>query len=174
MVYKIVGDFNNENFEVFMKKLTPKFKIMYRNEVLYIALTSLSLFESEEACERMVRNVFKPKKDFLVQLVTQSNVKKEAPDIADWLTQAWVKLEKEKLAQKEQARLQKLWKDMDEFEKIVDEKIKRGEIRQIDWEKTAENIIAYKTAQKAAGAVLGPKGVTTPGNKSKPSGEKES
>lgn len=137
MVYKIIGDFNSENFEKIINKLAKCFKILYKNETLYVSLIGIDLFPKIEDCEKMIRHVCTPQKSFLVTKINANNIKKEPKEVAEWLTNNYIELEKQLYAKKEQEKLQKLWKELDNFESEMDEKIKNGEIKPLNL--TGEN-----------------------------------
>ena len=48
MVYRVIGNFTNDNFEKLLTKLCSKFKTLYLNNVLYLALIN---FNDKDICE---------------------------------------------------------------------------------------------------------------------------
>ena len=48
MVYRVIGNFTNDNFEKLLTKLCSKFKTLYLNNVLYLALIN---FNDKDICD---------------------------------------------------------------------------------------------------------------------------
>ena len=49
MIYKIIGNFTDENFDKIIEKVASRFKFMYCNDTLYISMKSIdSIGEDRE------------------------------------------------------------------------------------------------------------------------------
>lgn len=113
MVYKIIGNFTNENFEKIISKVSSKFKFMYYNDTLYV---SMKLVDSLKEDKEFLYRIFKPAKDFFIVEINEQNILKEEDIIGEWCKDNLVSLEKQKFEKDEQNKLKKTWLAMDNME----------------------------------------------------------
>lgn len=93
MVYKVIGNFTDENFEKIIRKISESFKFIYYKDTLYLALKSYDSFEGHEL---VINKSFRPVRDFLVRKIDESNILKEPEIISDWCKDNYVKLEQQR------------------------------------------------------------------------------
>lgn len=114
MIYKVVGNFNQENFEKIIKRVSERFGFMYYNETLYLSVKD---YDSMEGHKDVLSKAFRPSKDFLIREITSENILKEPEIISEWCRNNFVSLEQQKYEKEQQAKLQEVWKAMDKMEK---------------------------------------------------------
>ena len=118
MVYKIQGNFNEDNFEGIFKKLRPHFKLMYKYNTLFAALIDYNFVNKSES---YLRNALRPSKDFYISEINEKNIMREEQSIIQWCRDNLVNLDRQKYEKEEQARLKKVMKAMDNMEAILQE-----------------------------------------------------
>ena len=118
MVYKIQGNFNEDNFESIFKKLGPHFKLMYKYNTLFAALIDYNFVNKSES---YLRNALRPSKDFYISEINEKNIMREEQSIIQWCRDNLVNLDRQKYEKEEQARLKEVMKAMDNMEAILQE-----------------------------------------------------
>lgn len=125
MVYKIVGDFDDNKFEKMLKQLSGCFKFIYINETLYVALKDV---QKEDESNTLMDKIFKPARNFYIKKIDETNIMKEHESIVTWCRDNLVALDRQRYEIEQQDKLQRAWKAMDNMEidlkKIKAEKIK--------------------------------------------------
>lgn len=119
-VYKVVGNFSEDNFDKILTKISKKFVTLYVDKTLYIALKS---FDDYEGSEDLIRNTFKPVRDFYVEEVTEKNIVNQHPFSKDWCLNNLVKLDTEHYEHDNQAKLREVWMSMDRMEEELSAKL---------------------------------------------------
>ena len=113
MIYKVIGNFTDENFEKIIIKISSKFKFMYCNDTLYVSMKSVdSLIEDKQ----FLYKVFRPAKNFFITEITEQTILKEDDVIGEWCKDNFVLLEKQRYEKEQQAKLKKTWIAMDNME----------------------------------------------------------
>ena len=98
MIYKIIGNFTDENFDKIIAKVASRFKFMYYNDTLYISMKSIdSIGEDRE----FLYKIFRPARDFFIVEINEENILKEDDVIGEWCKDNFVLLEKQRF-EKEQ------------------------------------------------------------------------
>lgn len=120
MVYKIQGNFNEDNFEGIFKKLGPHFKLMYKYNTLFAALIDYNFVNKSES---YLRNALRPSKDFYISEINEKNIMREEQSIIQWCRDNLVSLDRQKYEKEEQARLKEVMKAMDNMETILQEQM---------------------------------------------------
>ena len=120
MVYKIQGNFNEDNFESIFKKLGPHFKLMYKYNTLFAALIDYNFVNKSES---YLRNALRPSKDFYISEINEKNIMREEQSIIQWCRDNLVSLDRQKYEKEEQARLKEVMKAMDNMEAILQEQM---------------------------------------------------
>lgn len=120
MVYKIQGNFNEDNFEGIFKKLSPHFKLMYKYNTLFAALIDYNFVNKSES---YLRNALRPSKDFYISEINEKNIMREEQSIIQWCRDNLVNLDRQKYEKEEQARLKEVMKAMDNMEAILQEQM---------------------------------------------------
>lgn len=113
MIYKIVGNFTDENFEKIISKISLKFNFMYCDDTLYVSMKSVDSIEEDRL---FLYKVFKPAKDFFIVKITEQTILKESEMIGEWCKDNFVLLEKQRYEKEQQAKLKKTWIAMDNME----------------------------------------------------------
>ena len=127
MIYKIIGNFTDENFERIITKVSSKFKFMYCNDTLYVSMKSVdSLSEDKE----FLYKIFKPARDFFIVEITEQNILKEDEVVGEWCKDNLVLLEKQRFEKEQQVKLKKTWIAMDNMEiQLKSELLKKNQIK---------------------------------------------
>lgn len=113
MIYKIIGNFTDENFDKIIAKIASRFKFMYCNDTLYISMKSIdSIGEDRE----FLYKIFRPARDFFIVEINEENILKEDDVIGEWCKDNFVLLEKQRFEKEQQSKLIKTWKAMDNME----------------------------------------------------------
>ena len=113
MIYKIIGNFTDENFDRIISKISLRFKFMYCNDTLYVSIKNFnSLIQDKE----YLYKVFKPAKDFFITEITEQTILKENEVIGEWCKDNFVLLEKQRFEEEQQEKLRKTWIAMDKME----------------------------------------------------------
>lgn len=127
MIYKIIGNFTDENFEKIIFKVSSKFKFMYCNDTLYVSIKSIDSIEEDKA---FLYKIFKPARDFFIVEITEQTILKEDEVIGEWCKDNFVFLEKQKFEQEQQAKLKKTWVAMDNMElQLKSELLKKNQCK---------------------------------------------
>ena len=93
MVYKIIGNFTDENFDRIITKVSSRFKFMYCNDTLYVSMKNVdSLSEDKDFLYR----IFRPVRDFFIVEITEQSILKEDEVIGEWCKDNFVSLEKQR------------------------------------------------------------------------------
>ena len=127
MIYKIIGNFTDENFEKIIVKVSSKFKFLYCNDTLYVSMKSVdSLSEDKEFLYR----IFKPARDFFIVEITEQNILKEDEIVGEWCKDNFVLLEKQRFEKEQQAKMKRTWIAMDNMEmQLKSELLKKNQIK---------------------------------------------
>ena len=120
MVYKIVGNFSDENFGSILEKISKLCSCIYRNETLFVALNDV---RNSEKIEHEFKKIFKPQRDFFIQQITTDNIMKEEQCIIDWCRDNYVRLEEQKYELNNQKKLKQVLADMDAMEAKLQQKL---------------------------------------------------
>lgn len=148
MVYRVSGNFTNENLNEFINKLQSKYNIVLRDENVYLALrdynkeiefsdkNDLSTMEnSEDVMNRLTdelkTKVFIPLGDYFVKdLTRKSNIEHEDEFIQTWCKENVARIAKQIVEVENQAELRLMMNKLDELEvdlqQRAEEKVKEG------------------------------------------------
>lgn len=125
MVYKIMGNFNSDNFESILNKIKQYFKFMYKNEALYIALIDYSKKEDASVC---MKKAFRPVRDFYIKEISEKNIMDEETVIIEWCRDNLVLLDRQRYEIREQEKLKQTMCALDNLERILAEKKRDMEV----------------------------------------------
>ena len=118
MVYKVQGNFNEENFNKILENLKKYYSFVFSNGNLFIAL--INIYNKEDA-EKKLREVLIPQEEFLVLKVNEKNIMNESPVIVNWCKDHLVDLDKQRYEKDNQEKLKQYNYVLDNFEKILRE-----------------------------------------------------
>ena len=137
MIFKIQGDFNEENFSKILNKLSIYFKFIYTNNTLYIALNDIK--KKQEASDIM-NKVFRPIRSYYIKEVNEKNIMNEEQSIVEWCRDNFVCLDRQRYEIEQQDKLQNAWKALDNMETILQQQILTKNIQNNQYEqKGGEN-----------------------------------
>ena len=132
MVYKVSGDFTDENLQDFINKLKYQYKVMYHSGTLYLALKDYqnevqnneTLDEINTRLSYQLRTkIFLPQEDFWVKTLTDLNtstISYENNFVKGWIEENLVRLDRERLEVEKQKQLQQVWYGLDILEKEIE------------------------------------------------------
>lgn len=122
LIYKVIGNFDECDFESIINKISEVFKIMYLNDTLYLSLVNYKDYNKQQ---EILNIAFQPRDIFVITPITEKNIMKQ-PDVAmQWCRDNFVLLETERYEIEQQEKLQATWKQMDEMEKELREQAKK-------------------------------------------------
>ena len=123
MIYKIIGCFNDENFEKILKKISTLFDFIYTDQSLFIGLKN---YQYKDEGNFLIKKTFRPIKDFYIETIDEKNINKQSPFVKQWCLDRFVLLDTQKFEIQEQDRLKQTWRDLDnmeaELQKIMEER----------------------------------------------------
>ena len=121
-VYKIIGNFTNENFGKILNKIQDRFKFIYKNNALYLCVLdykgNMDLNVKED-----LKEIFKD--EFLVNEITENNIMKEEDTTKEWCRDCLVDIDRQRYEYEKQERLKAVMQAMDNMKKILDEEYKK-------------------------------------------------
>lgn len=116
MIFKIIGNFDDIDFEKMLNKLESCFEFIYYNDCLFIALRD---YKNYENVKTFLKKVFKPSSFFVIKEINEQNLKKEDVIIIRWCRDNFVSLDKQRYEIEQQDRLKKTMIALDNCEKIL-------------------------------------------------------
>lgn len=116
MIYKILGDVNEKNFDKIVSNISKYYKFLFFRQGLYIALIN---FEQKDEAQNLMKKTFRPIKDFYIQEITENNLQLEDSFIIDWCRDSFVDLERQKYEIEQQKKLRQVMSAMDKMEEIL-------------------------------------------------------
>jgi len=119
-IYKIVGNFTDDNIQKILKKTSNDFVSIYIDKILFLSLKTIT---KEEECKKVLDKVFRPIRDFYIEEINETNVNTLSPFIKEWCLNNFVRLDTEKYESEHQEELINIWKSLDEFEEKLKDKI---------------------------------------------------
>lgn len=127
MIYKIIGNFTDENFEKIIAKVSSRFKFMYCNDTLYVSMKNIDSLSEDKA---FLYKIFKPAKDFFIVEITEQNILKEDEIVGEWCKDNFVWLEKQRFEKEQQIKLKATWIAMDNMEmQLKSELLKKNQMQ---------------------------------------------
>lgn len=127
MVYKVMGEFQKGNFTEKINKLLNKYKFIYKDGVLFLALQKYmpgkTKQETEQDCLRELRGIFVPETDFWVSQIDETNLSREEQSVRDWCRDRLVDLDRQRYEVERQEKLQATWMAMENMELILQAEI---------------------------------------------------
>ena len=116
MIYKILGDINEKNFDKIISNISKYYKFLFFRQGLYIALIN---FEQKDKAQELMKKTFRPVKNFYIQEITEHNLQLEDSFIIDWCRDSFVDLERQKYEIEQQKKLRQVMSAMDKMEEIL-------------------------------------------------------
>lgn len=136
MIYKVSGEFTNENLTNFINKLKERFKVLYQNENIYLAIKDynqeIKLYKTLEEVNRNIKDylktkIFIPMGDFFVKDLSNSQIGSlgENDFVKTWIQENLIRIEKQRLENEKQKELINVWNGLDTLEKIIEDELRK-------------------------------------------------
>ena len=116
MIFKIQGDFNEDNFSKILNKLCKYFKFIYANQTLYIALGDI---KNKQEASVLMSKTFRPVRSYYIKEINEKNIMNEEQSIMEWCRDNFVALDRQRYEIEQQDKLQNAWKALDNMEDIL-------------------------------------------------------
>ena len=116
MIFKIQGDFNEDNFSKILNKLCKYFKFIYINGTLYIALSDI---KNKQEASVLMSKTFRPVRSYYIKEINEKNIMNEEQSIMEWCRDNFVALDRQRYEIEQQDKLQNAWKALDNMEDIL-------------------------------------------------------
>ena len=116
MIFKIQGDFNEDNFFKLFIKLCKYFKFIYTNGTLYIALGDV---KNKQEASVLMSKTFRPVRSYYIKEINEKNIMNEEQSIMEWCRDNFVALDRQRYEIEQQDKLQNAWKALDNMEDIL-------------------------------------------------------
>ena len=81
MIFKIKGDFNEDNFSKILNKLCKYFKFIYTNQTLYIALSDI---KNKQEASNLMSKTFRPVRSYYIKEINEKNIMNEEQSVMEW------------------------------------------------------------------------------------------
>ena len=116
MIFKIQGDFNEDNFSKILNKLCKYFKFIYTNGTLYIALGDV---KNKQEASVLMSKTFRPVRSYYIKEINEKNIMNEEQSIMEWCRDNFVALDRQRYEIEQQDKLQNAWKALDNMEDML-------------------------------------------------------
>ena len=116
MIFKIQGDFNEDNFSKILNKLCKYFKFIYTNQTLYIALGDI---KNKQEASILMSKTFRPIRSYYIKEINEKNIMNEEQSVMEWCRDNFVALDRQRYEIEQQDKLQNAWKALDNMEDIL-------------------------------------------------------
>ena len=116
MIFKIQGDFNEDNFSKILNKLCKYFKFIYTNQTLYIALGDI---KNKQEASILMSKTFRPVRSYYIKEINEKNIMNEEQSVMEWCRDNFVALDRQRYEIEQQDKLQNAWKALDNMEDIL-------------------------------------------------------
>ena len=116
MIFKIQGDFNEDNFSKILNKLCKYFKFIYTNGTLYIALGDV---KNKQEASVLMSKTFRPVRSYYIKEINEKNIMNEEQSVMEWCRDNFVALDKQRYEIEQQDKLQNAWRALDNMEDIL-------------------------------------------------------
>ena len=116
MIFKIQGDFNEDNFSKILNKLCKYFKFIYTNGTLYIALGDV---KNKQEASVLMSKTFRPVRSYYIKEINEKNIMNEEQSVMEWCRDNFVALDRQRYEIEQQDKLQNAWEALDNMEDIL-------------------------------------------------------
>ena len=123
MIFKIQGDFNEDNFSKILNKLCKYFKFIYTNGTLYIALGDV---KNKQEASALMSKIFRPIRSYYIKEINEKNIMNEEQSIMEWCRDNFVALDRQRYEIEQQDKLQNAWKALDNMEVVLKKKLEEN------------------------------------------------
>ena len=114
MIFKIQGDFNEDNFSKILNKLCKYFKFIYTNGTLYIALGDV---KNKQEASVLMSKTFRPVRSYYIKEINEKNIMNEEQSIMEWCRDNFVQRDLKNFEKEHQDDIKDFMKSLDVFEK---------------------------------------------------------
>ena len=123
MIFKIQGDFNEDNFSKILNKLCKYFKFIYTNGTLYIALGDV---KNKQEASILMSKTFRPTRSYYINEINEKNIMNEEQSVMEWCRDNFVALDRQRYEIEQQDKLQNAWKALDNMEVVLKKKLEEN------------------------------------------------
>lgn len=113
MVYKIISQFNDDDFEKKLEKISTLFDFMFTSYALYLGLRDVT---KKEEGKILIKKIFKPIKSYYIEPINEKNINKQTDVVREWCLNKLVTLDRQRFEINEQEKLKATWLAMDNME----------------------------------------------------------
>ena len=121
MILKVQGDFGMADFARIVGKITPYFKFIYNNDIMYIALMDIT---KKQEAQNIVSKTFRPVKSYYIKEINETNILDEEDSVAMWCKDNFVALDRQRFEIENQEKLCRAWAVLDNMEIDLQKKLK--------------------------------------------------
>ena len=124
MVFKIQGNFNDDNFCSITTNIGTYFKILYcgANNSMYVSLLDIS---NEKNALILLKHFLQPNEEFIILPVDEHTLKRESREVQEWCRDELVRLDTLRYERDNQEKIQQVMKAMDLMEDYLQEDIQK-------------------------------------------------
>ena len=123
MVYKIISQFNDDDFEKKLEKISTLFDFMFTSYALYLGLRDVA---KKEEGEILIKKIFKPIKSYYIEPINEKNINRQTDVVKEWCLNKLVALDRQRFEINEQEKLKATWLAMDNMEAELELIKKKG------------------------------------------------
>lgn len=122
MIYKVQSNIFCTKLSTILKKAEKNFDILFSSGNLFL---SIKKYSQKDNSDELVKQVCKPAKDFFITKINENNLLYESQDVKEWCKDKFVALEYQELEEKEQERLQYLYKFLIDLDSNLQKEIRK-------------------------------------------------
>lgn len=100
MVYKVIGNITDENFQEIINELMEYNRFIYKNGNLYIALDNYKDKKENEEIIKLFKEKWREKEIYIID-ITLNNLKNENQEVVDWCRENLIRLERKRYEENE-------------------------------------------------------------------------
>ena len=129
MVYKIQGNFNDDNFSSITTSIGTYFKILYcgANNSMYVSLLDIG---NEKNAKILLKHFLQPNEEFVILPIDEYSLKRESREVQEWCRDELVRLDTLRYERDNQEKIQQMMKAMDLMEDYLKEDIQKKKVEQ--------------------------------------------
>ena len=120
LIYKIVGNFDDCDFEAIINKVNQIFKFIYINDTLYLSLINYQDYDKQK---EVLEQAFQPANNFLITPINEKNIMKQNDVAIQWCRDNFVNLETQRYEIEQQQKLLNVWERMNKLEEILQQEL---------------------------------------------------
>lgn len=138
LIYKVIGNFDDCDFEEIIDKISAIFKFIYLNDTLYLSLVDYKDYNKQH---NILCEAFQPQSNFVITPITEKNIMKQQDVVMQWCRDNFLTLDIQRYEIEQQVKLQNTWKQMDEMEIELREKARTKLAEQMNQNNKLQDIM---------------------------------